>query len=136
MTPVLLDSWALIALMDRKDAGHLRAVRLSKRLRAAQRKRVVTEWVLAEFLGYAADLRWRSHAISTVEHLRQAADVQIIAANSADWQLGFDLYKSRADKEWSLVDCISILLCQRLGIPDVFSGDHHFEQAGLQILIR
>src|SRR5947207_10773248 len=38
--------------------------------------------------------------------------------------------------QWSLVDCLSIIACQDRGIQEVFTGDHHFEQAGLRILLR
>jgi predicted nucleic acid-binding protein len=134
--PVLIDTWALIALINRAEMLHGKAVAVSGRLRKQKRVRVVTEWTLTEFLGGAAKQPLRDFAVQMIDQLRQSPTVQIIPADSADWQLGFDLYKSRPDKEWSMVDCISILLCQRLGITDVFSADRHFEQAGLQILIR
>jgi uncharacterized protein len=135
MNPVLVDSWALIALMDPKDLGHLQAVDVSKKLVKESRIAVISEWILTEYLAYACELRWRAVAVQTVEQIRQSAEVQIAHANPADWQLGFDLFKARPDKEWSLVDCISICICGRLGITEVFTADHHFEQAGLRILV-
>jgi predicted nucleic acid-binding protein len=41
-----------------------------------------------------------------------------------------------ADKDWGFVDCTSIVLAKFLGIKDVFSTDHHFEQAGFTILLK
>lgn len=40
------------------------------------------------------------------------------------------------DKEWGLVDCASIHVAKNMGIKDIFSTDHHFEQAGFQILLK
>ncbi len=40
------------------------------------------------------------------------------------------------DKEWGFVDCTSILVAKDMGIKDVFSADHHFEQAGFNILLK
>jgi predicted nucleic acid-binding protein len=134
--PVLIDTWALIALINRAETLHAQAIAVSCRLRRQKRVRVVTEWTLTEFLGGSSKEPLRDFAVQMIDQLRLSPTVQIIPADPADWQLGFDLYKSRTDKEWSMVDCSSIVLCQRLGITDVFSANRHFEQAGLQILIR
>jgi predicted nucleic acid-binding protein len=45
------------------------------------------------------------------------------------------LYESRPDKRWSLVDCASMIICQRMKIGRVFTHDHHFRQAGFEILL-
>jgi len=45
------------------------------------------------------------------------------------------LYRSRLDKEWSLTDCTSIVVAQKERIEQVFSSDHHFEQAGFVKLL-
>ena len=42
MNPVLVDSWALIALMDPRDSGHIQAVDASKQLVAGNRITVVS----------------------------------------------------------------------------------------------
>ena len=45
------------------------------------------------------------------------------------------LLQHRADKEWSLADAISILRMQQLGVTEVLTNDHHFEQAGFVRLL-
>ena len=42
----------------------------------------------------------------------------------------------RLDKRYSLCDAISFLLMQEYGIAQALTTDHHFEQAGLQRLLR
>jgi predicted nucleic acid-binding protein len=48
--------------------------------------------------------------------------------------LGF--YERRADKAWSLTDCISFQVMTQRGIVDALTADHHFEQAGFHALLR
>lgn len=132
--PVLVDTWAIIALSNTRDAMHQRAVEISQQLTNEGRPLVTTDWILAEFLGFAAQPPNREAAVKMVERLRQSAWVEVVPASREHWDEGFQLYANRADKSWSLVDCISMCVCQRLGITEVFTGDHHFEQAGFKIL--
>lgn len=41
-----------------------------------------------------------------------------------------------ADKEWGLVDCTSIVLAKEMGIHEIFTTDHHFEQAGFSNSVK
>jgi predicted nucleic acid-binding protein len=45
-----------------------------------------------------------------------------------------DLYEQRRDKEYSLVDCASMVIMRQRGITHVLTNDHHFTQAGFTIL--
>ena len=47
-----------------------------------------------------------------------------------------ELYERRADKDWSLTDCLSFLVMEDRGIRDALTADHHFEQAGFRALMR
>lgn len=42
------------------------------------------------------------------------------------------LFASRADKAWSLTDCISFRVMAERGLSDALTADHHFEQAGFR----
>lgn len=85
-----------------------------------------TEWVLAEFLNAMQRPPARSLAIQMVEQLRQSRRVTILSASAEDWREGYDLYKSRPDKAWSLIDCISMRVCQERSVQDVFTSDRNF----------
>jgi predicted nucleic acid-binding protein len=39
-------------------------------------------------------------------------------------------------KNGSLTDCISFVVMNERGIGDALTNDHHFEQAGFQILLK
>jgi hypothetical protein len=133
--PVFLDTLAILALIDKKDRWHGAAAVVSSELEAQKRPLVVTEWVLTEFLNATAKAPYRQLAVKAIHYFRTFPRAEIVAASHDDWLLGFALYESRMDKEWSLVDCLSIHICQQRGIEEVFTADHHFEQAGLRILL-
>ncbi|MFV1969172.1 MAG: type II toxin-antitoxin system VapC family toxin [Pirellulaceae bacterium] len=132
---VLVDTWAILALANSRDAWHDQAVEISRQLTDDGRSLVTTDWILTEFLGFAARPPHREAAVRMVESLRTAASIEVFSATRDGWEQGFRLYESRADKSWSLVDCISMQLCAERGIGEVFTGDRHFEQAGLKILL-
>jgi uncharacterized protein len=46
---------------------------------------------------------------------------------------GVLLFAERADKNWSLTDCVSFALMRQRGIRRALAFDHHFEQAGFTI---
>jgi predicted nucleic acid-binding protein len=40
----------------------------------------------------------------------------------------------RADKDWSLTDCISFVAMQEAGVQKALTSDQHFAQAGFVVL--
>ena len=51
---------------------------------------------------------------------------------------GLDFYASRADKAYSLVDCISMDTMRQMGLTEVLTNDHHFTQEGftIELIVR
>ena len=49
---------------------------------------------------------------------------------------GLELYERRADKAYSLVDCISMNSMRDEGITEILTSDHHFAQEGYTVLLR
>lgn len=135
ISAVFLDTAGLLALVNQGDALHTEAVRCERQFALDKTPMLTTDWVLAEFLGITASVRGRGPAIRLIERLRSSRRVAIEAASRASWSEGYERYCERADKEWSLVDCISMVACETHRITDVFTHDHHFVQAGLSVLL-
>ena len=70
-----------------------------------------------------------------VDGLRDSPLTTIVEATRADWDRAYRLFRVRKDKDWSFVDCTSIVLCAGLGVAEVLTHDHHFVQAGLRVLL-
>ena len=45
------------------------------------------------------------------------------------------LFTDRADKDWSLTDCLSFVVMQRRNVNEALTADHHFEQAGFRAVL-
>ena len=98
---------------------------------------VTTEEVLVEFLsayaGRGAYLRGK--ALQTVRAILANVSVTVRRQTHESFMTGLDVYASRADKAYSLVDCIAMHTMRQMGLTEVLTNDHHFTQEGFTILI-
>lgn len=136
MKPVFVDASALIALGNQRDNFYSQAQEVRKRLVQSQRKFLTTGFVILELCNAFSNPRLRLTAIRIVESIQQSGQWNYIDASQDLMWKGFDLYRQIQDKSWSLVDCTSIVIARNLAIAEVFTNDHHFEQAGFQILLK
>ena len=133
MTGVYADSFYFIALLNPSDQYHLAAVEATKKLTVPL---VTTTWILVEVADALCepDLRPRVHLF-----LRRTGfdpNIRVIVADSEWYGRGVELYGRRADKSWSLTDCISFEVMSEFGLTSALTGDRHFEQAGFRALLR
>lgn len=132
---VFLDTHGLLAVMNSRDAHHDQAVMTLEAIVRDRASVWTSDWVLAELLSFGQTPSVRRSAIRAVHDIQNSRSTTIIPATRQDWTLAFALYQSRKDKGWSLVDCTTVVLCRRQGIGRVFSHEHHFVRAGLEILL-
>lgn len=135
MQTYFADAWFFIALFDRRDAHHSRALRLSLEIGAGM-KVITHDAVYGEVLAFFAEDGVRARQLA-VEGVRQSMRThRVVPTDRALFQAGLDRYAARPDKEYSLVDCMSMVLMERLDIRHVLTNDHHFEQAGFVVVNR
>ena len=65
-----------------------------------------------------------------------AWSVEIVFTDKRLWNTAWQLYEMHKDKEWSLTDCISMVVMKERQISEVLTKDHHFEQAGFVKLLH
>lgn len=133
---VFVDTTAFMALTNRADHLHPRAVALHREFRTTSTLLVTSDWLLAEFLSAASRPPFRSSAIRMVATLKSLPRMTTVDATHRDWDRAFEFFGRHSDKSWSLVDCLSMLICQDRGIRRVFTYDRHFGQFGLEVLLR
>jgi uncharacterized protein len=127
------DASYYLALLNPDDEFHEQAASLASGLTGTI---VTSAWVLSELAGRLAAVANRRAFLSLVADLRAHRDVVIVRADQRSFELGLELYAQRPDKEWSLVDCISFNIMRKRRIAEALSADHHFEQAGFQVLLK
>jgi predicted nucleic acid-binding protein len=132
MSAVFGDSFLYIALLNRHDQFHAKAVAFVDSFRD---RVVTTEWVLAEVGDAFAGSKVRPHIKAFVNELKGNQSVEVIEASSTLFRRGLELYHARADKEWSLTDCTSFEVMEEFGLTEAVMGDRHYEQAGYRALL-
>ena len=130
---VLLDSGYLIALLVPRDSLHARALRWSESIRE---RLLLTEYVLWETVNYLSPLADRPKAHLLVEQVESNPAYEFVPATQELFHAGVALHRARADKAWSLTDCISFHLMTTMGIRQALAYDGHFQQAGFTALLR
>ena len=99
---------------------------------------VTSDAVLTEYLNALADEgpRVRLAAVRSVESILRNPGVTVIAQTRKLFLEGFILYRARADKGYSLTDCVSMTIMRQRRISEAVTTDHHFEQEGFAALMR
>lgn len=136
---IFVDTWAWVALADRRDQYHSAAKAADQQFVRAHRKYVTSDYVLSETITYLYDALPAAHAQAFIEAILQAVDdgkfhLEHISADqfSRAWQMRVK-YHDKPDI--SFVDFTSMVIMQDLGITEVFTGDHHFLHVGLRFQI-
>jgi predicted nucleic acid-binding protein len=99
---------------------------------------VCTDEILTEFLNALSrgGEYMRKQAVQMVEKILENPNVKVIAQSRDSFLMGLELYEQRADKDYSLTDCISMSVMAKEGIAEVLTNDKHFEQEGYVVLIK
>ena len=132
MQTYFADTWFFIALHDRFDSHYSRANAIRMRL---GRSAILThEAVFTEMLAHFAEdgPRSRVRVASIVRDLLRSIDV--VTPDRTLFLRSLARYEQRLDKQYSLVDCMSMIIMEDRGIHHVLTNDHHFTQAGFTIV--
>lgn len=136
MNAVFADTFYWIAFTNVQDLAHERVKAFTRS--AKPDVIVTTEEVLTEYLNYFA--AWGSHFRTKVtvntQNILDNRAVRVIAQTPESFRSGFELYRARLDKGYSLTDCISMQTMRGEGISDVLTNDGHFEQEGFRAVLR
>ncbi len=135
MKKIFADSAYWIALINPKDQWRRRALEVS--LELGEFSIVTTDEILTETLNYFAESGeyFRGIVSREIEKILLNQNVEIIEATHENFSDGFELYRNRLDKDYSLTDCISMNSMRKRNISDVLTHDHHFEQEGFRLLL-
>ncbi len=116
MNKIFADSVYWIALINPKDQWRGRAFEVSRKL--GDFSIITTDEVLIETLNYFAESGEHFRSVVSRETKKILLDkrVEILEATHEHFLNGFELYRNRLDKGYSLTDCISMNACHKRGI--------------------
>lgn len=130
---VFVDTSAWLAINDRNDQYHNKAVIKSLEIKKQKIELISSEYIFDESLTL---IRYRiSHraAVTFGNSLLNSSIVKIIDIINEDRLKAWEIFKKYEDKELSFTDCISFVLMKKLRIEKVFTFDEHFKQIGFDI---
>lgn len=136
MNKVFLDTAFPIALANKKDQYHQKAISLSEQIESTNSSIITSRAILLEIGNTLAKLRVRKIAIDLLSFLEAKPNLEIMPITEELYRKAFDLFKERMDKEWGLIDCISFVVMQDQDIKDALTPDIHFRQAGFKPLMQ
>ena len=132
---VFADTGYWMAVVSPSDDLHEEARKAKERLGAV--KLVTTDEVLVEFLNYFGGKgpKLRELAARMTKRILDDPNVRVLQQTRESFLSGLELYRQRVDKEYSLVDCVSMVVMRKQGLQEILTGDHHFSQEGLTVLM-
>lgn len=135
---IFVDTAGWGSIIDPGQEFHISAATLYRDARTRAVNLVTTSYVIAELVSLlTSPFRIpRPRAVAFIEGLKRSPYVEIVFIDQARDEQAWGLLTQRQDKNWSLVDCASFLVMQELDLNDALTSDHHFEQAGYQVLLK
>ena len=130
MNAVFVDTGYLFALEIASDQHHQAATQHWQGIVAALPRLVTTSYVFDEVVTFFNSRGQHTKALQVGNNLLQSPSVQFIHVDTALFYEGWAYFQRHQDKDYSLTDCISFLVMQKLGIRMAFTFDQHFVQAG------
>jgi predicted nucleic acid-binding protein len=133
MNTVFADTSYFLALLIPNDASHAKALEFATTSRAPL---FTTDWIIVEVGNFLTQPPVRALFLHWLDVLRRDSRETIIEASPGLLSEGIDLFARRADKYWSLTDCISFVIMSLYRLNEAATADHHFEQAGFVALLK
>ncbi len=133
--PLFVDTSFWIALLNRRDEHHARALRWKTFVAATRTPLVTSEAVLWEWLNASGSPLLRARAAQGYRRCHDDDKITVVGFDGDLARQAVALYEQRADKEWSLTDCFSFIVMNQHGLHGALATDHHFKQAGFEPLL-
>jgi predicted nucleic acid-binding protein len=132
MTPIIIDSSALVALMYPGDADHGKALALSTALGHANRAVLVPLEVLAETLNILGKKFGRTVAVTVGERLLRGEGLLIFQPTEAPIRPALAKWRGQAGGV-SYTDCVVMAYADQYQTKEIFGFDDAFRKNGYRL---
>lgn len=128
---IFIDTSFIIALVNERDDYHTVAQTIAERYDG--RSMMISDAILLE-VANALSRGFKVEAVEIIEDFLSSEDVEVVRLTPELFDRAFALFKTRQDKEWGLVDCLSFVIMGDRGVSDALTFDKHFIQAGFNAI--
>jgi predicted nucleic acid-binding protein len=136
---IFVDTSAWKAFYDEEDDQHDEARSFMKAVGAKEvpvRTLVTSDYIMDETLTLIRFAHSHSRAVEFANAVSSSRAIRVVFVGEEIFNNALELFTKRADKPWSLTDCVSFALMKRLELTTAFAFDPHFQQAGFETLPR
>ncbi|MBI5208228.1 MAG: PIN domain-containing protein [Candidatus Firestonebacteria bacterium] len=137
---IFIDTSAWIALEDRKDINHQKALEIKNELFISRSRLITTNYILDETytlmllnVGYRKTVEFKYKLDEFIKNNLVIVYYITSEIEHIAWKIFEDFNK---DKTWSFTDCASKVIIEKVGLREIFTFDHHFEQMGFKVLLK
>jgi predicted nucleic acid-binding protein len=127
---IFLDMSAIIAIINTRDAFHVEATNIMRKLERREipfTRFVTTEYVFNEALTFInCTLKQHELAVTTGDAILNSNFIEIFRVDDEVFRRSWELFR-RSD-ELSFTDCASFAIMEYLGITQVFTTDSRFRR--------
>ena len=128
---IFIDSSAFFVLGDRSsEKGKAVEALIFER----ETPLVTTNLVLAETLSLVTKRIGKVKGIEVGEKILHSGITRLVYLDAELQDEAWRLYKKYKDKDFDFIDATSLVFCQKHGIREVITLDHHFVQMGFKII--
>lgn len=130
MNPVFFDTSGLVALFDRRDVHHAKALRNMDLIRDKKIPLLLTDYILVESVSIALSYAGHDAAVKVGEFILNSKIVEILWLQESTKKVAWEIFKNQRGKWLSFTDCTSFAVMQERKMNDFFAFDSHFTAAG------
>ena len=138
MNGIFVDTSGWANLFLKSEPFYRLAVALTLACQQRRGHIVTSNYVLAELSALLmSPLRVdRENRLNLLHRIRTTDWLEVVHVDPSRETESWEYLLSRRDKDFSLVDCSSFVIMQRLGLRESLTTDGHFEQAGFIRLLK
>lgn len=127
---IFVDTSAFLAIENRRDAHHSRALSLRNTWLKKGQTLVTSDYVLDESYTIIRLRAGHPVVVQFGEAIRNSQLLRIVYVTPEIIEEAWRLFKAHADHDFSFTDCTTFSLMERLSISAAFTFDSHFKEYG------
>lgn len=132
---IFLDTAYAIAPVSPRDQLRRAADFWSARIKNERIALLTTQPVMLEIGNALAKLKFRQIGIGLLQSIENDTNIKVISLTDDLYDKAYAIFRSRPDKEWGLIDCISFVVMRERDVDAALTADGHFVQAGFRALL-
>lgn len=132
---IFVDTSGFYAILAERDPHHAEAIAILDRARRSRGKFLTTDYVLDETATLLKSRKLRRLVGPWLDQLQTSSACHIAWMDSDRFAATARYFQKHDDKEWSFTDCFSFVQMRERKLKRALTTDHHFRQAGFEILL-